>query len=417
MPPPFACRRSNGLISIDASGPTSADVPPDARLGDAPHLQALHEPAPRLDLVPRHILQRAARRGWRERAGGLVGFGGGAILVHVALAAAFFYLLSFRDAETQREVEIPVEVVHEVPKPASATAATKGAERGNGGAGPVADAKAGAAKPASSETPSPVPARPQQKPPAPTQDAKLAAALSPPSPVPPSPPRQPAPSPTDAGKPTAAAPPGETAPPKLVAPPPDAARAATQDRDNKAANLVPDEHQADQATREARPAAVPQVLTTGDPTAASSVPSPAKAPAPVDRPSPPTVAKVPSTADKLAAALPMDAAAMPMSFRSVLAGNATAQINAAYAGVVQGRIRQAQVELARTAFAQRLSGNVAITFTVDDAGKLTGLGIVQSSGNAQLDALALHAIELAAPFPPPPPEADHTFNKAFLVGG
>ena len=159
-------------------------------------------------------------------------------------------------------------------------------------------------------------------------------------------------------------------------------------------------------------------MTTVDPKVETVVPIPAKAAArPVDKPTPPIPAKAPSQADKLAAALPMDPAAMPMSFRSVLAGNAAAQINAAYAGVIQGRIRQAQAELAETAYSQRLSGNVAVTFTIDDSGKLSALGIVQSSGNARLDALALHSIELAAPFPPPPPEAEHTFNKAFLVGG
>ena len=64
-----------------------------------------------------------------------------------------------------------------------------------------------------------------------------------------------------------------------------------------------------------------------------------------------------------------------------------------------------------------MSGAVALTFTIDAAGGLSELRVAQSSGSAELDALALHAIEAAAPFPPPPPEAEHTFNKAFLVGG
>ena len=390
-------------------------MPPEVRLGIAAHLQALHEPSAPLDLVPRHVLQRDARRGWPARVRSLFGAGGGAVLVHIALAAAFFYLLSFRDAETQREVEIPVEVVHEVPKPAATSGGSDVTGAKGGDDRQASDPKIDPAKPVSPGDTPPPPAQARQKPPAPTQDAKLAAAASDPSAPPPAPkaPAKPVP---------AAAPPhtqaGEAAPPKLVAPPPDAARSATQDKENKSANLVPDERQTDQATREAKPAAVPQVLTTGDLKAEASVPTPVKQPpAPADRPTPPIPAKVPSAADRLAAALPMDATAMPMSFRSVLAGNAAAQINAAYAGVIQGRIRQAQAELARTAYAQRLSGNVAVTFTIDDAGKLSGLAIVQGSGNAQLDALALHAIELAAPFPPPPAEAEHTFNKAFLVGG
>ncbi len=349
----------------------------------------------------------------------LIAMGAGAVLVHVALAAAFFYLLSFRDAETPREVEIPVEVVRDVPKP-SAAATPPQASGGRGGtAQPSAGPHVDPTKPVSPGGPSPSPI--QTKPLAPPPDARLASALSAPSLPPPPPPASNAP-----GKAGPAAPPppppspqaGEAAPPKLVAPPPDAAKSATQDEENKPANLVPDDHQADQATHEAKPVAVPQVLTTSDAKAGTSVPSPVKPPPiPVDKPAPSSPAKVPSAADKLAAALPMDAAAMPMGFRSVLAGNAAAQINAAYQGVVQGRIRQAQAELARTAYAQHLSGNVAIAFTIDDAGTISSLGVVQSSGDAQLDALALHAIELAAPFPPPPPEAEHTFRKAFLVGG
>ncbi len=390
-------------------------MPPEARLDDAPHLQALHEPSPHLDVVPLHVLQQPARRGWAERARSLLGDGGAAVLVHVALGAAFFYLLSFRDAETPHEVEIPVEVVQEAPKPPAAAA-----PKGSGGQGSGARQAAGPSidptKPVSQSGPPPSPA--PSKPLAPPTDARPASALSAPS-LPPPPPAPKAP-----GKAGPAAPPppppqaGEAAPPKLVAPPPDAAKSATQDKENKPANLVPDEHQADQATHESKPVAVPQVLTTTDRKAETEVPNPVKPPrVPVDHPAPPIPAKVPSAADRLAAALPMDAAAMPMGFRSVLAGNATAQINAAYQGVVQGRIREAQAELARTAYAEHMSGNVAISFTIDDSGNLSALGVVQSSGNAQLDALALHAIELAAPFPAPPPEADHTFKKAFLVGG
>lgn len=348
----------------------------------------------------------------------LFGNGSAAVLVHVALGAGFFYLLSFRDVETPREVEIPVEVVHELPKPPAAEAQKASGGPGGGAqrsAGPAGDPKGPVPPGVAPQSPPPT------KPPVPSPDAKPASAPAAPSLPPP-----PLPAPRAAGKAGPAVPPpptpppqaGEAAAPKLVAPPPDAARSATQDKENKPANLVPDDHQVDQAIHEARPVAVPQVLATSDPKAETAVSVPVKPPpTPVEKPSPPIPAKVPSAADKLAAALPMDAAALPMTFRSVLAGNAAAQINAAYQGVVQGRIREAQAELARTAYAQHLTGNVAVTFTIDDAGKISSLALSQSSGDAQLDALALHAIELAAPFPPPPPEADHTFKKAFLVGG
>ena len=347
------------------------------------------------------------------------------MLVHVAVAAAFFYLLSFRDVEAPREVVTTVDVVQEPPKPAGAPVEAKpmgspGAGKGTGGpAGGAQQATGPKTAPTKPIPPDGAPvAAPSPPPPPkpPTPDEKLAAALAPPAASPSLPPPAPTPSTPPGAPPAPSA--GEAAPPKLVEPPPEAARSATQDKENKPADLVPDEHQTDQATHEAKPVAVPQALTTSDAKAAASVASPVKPQnAPVEKPTPPIPATAPSAADKLAAALPMDASAMPMSFRSVLAGNAAAQINAAYAGVIQGRIRQAQTELAQTAFAQRMSGNVAISFTIDDAGRLSRIAIAQSSGNAQLDALALHAIELAAPFPPPPPEADHTFNKAFLVGG
>ncbi len=398
-------------------------MPPEARLGDARHLQALYRPEPPLDLVPRPVLQRDARWTWPARIRSAAGLGAGTLLVHLALAAAFFYLLSFRDVEAPHEVEIPIEVVRDVPKPAAAAGGAQGlggqgaAGTPGGGTRPASGPKPGTTKPALTSGPPPAP-----QPPAASPDEKREAALSPqtPPPVAPPPPPSPAPKPpSEPGAPAAAAPSsGAAAPPKLVAPPPDAARSATQDQENKPANLVPDEHQTDQATHEAKPVAVPDALTTEDQRAEPSLPAPVKAkPLPVDKPAPPIPAKAPSAADKLAAALPMDASAMPLSFRSVLAGNSAAQINAAYQGVVQGRIRQAQTELARTAFAQHMSGSVAVTFTIDDAGHVNGLAVVQSSGDAQLDALALHAIELAAPFPPPPPEAEHRFNKAFLVGG
>ncbi|WP_237480154.1 energy transducer TonB family protein [Lichenibacterium dinghuense] len=421
-------RRSTGLISIDTSGPTAADVPPDARLADAPHLQALHEPTPALRVVPRHILQQAAPvgRGARLRAG--VGLGGGSVLVHVVLGAALVYLLSFRDAQAPREVPIPVDVVIEPAKPAGgggsgdASAGRRAAPPGAGRAAPpgAGPAKAEAPKVEEGKAEPAIPAPPAQ-PPAPAAQAapKPAAPPAKPAPVATAPGAAP-PAAASAPKPTPAMPQpaGVPAAPKLVAPPPETARAATQAKENKPANLVPDEHQAEQATREARPAAIPDVLVTPDARAQTSVPAPSRAQAaPVERPTPPVTAKAPSQADKLAAALPMDASAMPMGFRSMVAGNATAQINAAYGSVVQGRIRQATAELSGAASSQGLSGAVAVSFTLDDAGGLANLSVVQSSGNAQLDAMVLHAIEQVAPFPPPPPEAEHTFRKAFLVGG
>ena len=394
--------RSTGLIAIDPPGPTSDDLQPDERLGDAPHLQALYEPTPRLNLTPRRILQRIPAWTWRDRARrlGLLGFA--ALLVNAALGVAFFVLLSFRDAELPREVEIPIEVITEPPKaPAKPSGAGAPQADGKGGGG-----QAGASQQAQSAGPAPRPPQPQGQTPPPPE----------PLPAPPKPP-QPAAAPTSpkAGPPS---PPPQQASdgPKLVAAQADAPRAATQTHDNKLANLQPDEHQTDAATREAKPVAVPQALTTADPKASFAVPAPVEAKPAVDKPTPPTVAKTPSATDMLAAALPMDTSAMPSSFRAVLAGNNAAQLKAAYAGVVQGRLAQAQPEIVDTAYSQHLKGAVSVMFTLDPSGNLADVSIVQSSGDPKLDALALHWIQLAAPFPPPPPDAERTFKKALLFG-
>ncbi len=399
--------RSTGLIAIDPSGPTADDVPSSAQLGDAPHLQALYEPTPRLDLKPRPILQRVPAWEWRDRARRLALLAAAAILVNGALGLAFFFLLSFRDPELPREVEIPIEVITERPKetakPSGAGASQPGAKTGEGQAGGLQQAQAASAAPhlqqpqGQTPPPPPPPAEPTPALPKPPQPA-----VAPPAPKagPPSPPPQQA-----------------SSGPKLVAAQPDAGRAATQTHDNKVANLQPDEHQTDAATREAKPDATPQTLTTADPKASFAVPAPVEVkPADAAKPTPPTVAKTPSAADMLAAALPMDTSAMPSSFRAVLAGNNAAQLKAAYAGVVQGRLSQAQPEIVETAYSQHLKGAVSVLFTLDASGNLADVSIVQSSGDSRLDALALHWIRLAAPFPPPPPDAEHTFKKALLFG-
>ncbi|MGI3900872.1 MAG: TonB family protein [Janthinobacterium lividum] len=401
-----ALSRSTGLIAIDPSGPTAADLHPDACLGDAPHLQALYEPTPRLDLKPRPILQRMPALTWRDRLRRVALLASAAVLVNGGLGIAFFLLLSFRDAELPREVEIPIEVITEPPKePAKPTGAGASQAGGKAGGSPSAGVQQ-----AQSVSPTPQTQQPQgQTPPPPPPDE--------PKPAPPKPPQPAAAPPASKAGPPSAPPQQASSGPKLVAAQPDATRAATQTRENKTANLQPDEHQTDAATREAKPVSTPQTLTTADPKASFAVPVPVEAkPAAAARPTPPTIAKTPSAADMLAAALPMDTSAMPSSFRAVLAGNNAAQLKAAYAGVVQGRLTQAQPDIVDTAYSQHLKGAVSVLFTLDASGNLADVSIVQSSGDPRLDALALHWIQVAAPFPPPPPDAEHTFKKALLFG-
>ena len=369
-------------------------MPPDARLGDVPHLQALYDPSPRLDVTPRHVLQqdrplsRAGR--WRRASGPLAA----AALVHVGFAVALALLLTQRHFAPPREVEIPIEIVTvppEAPKPAAPR-------------GPSALQQALA--PPVAPDPKP-PTAPRMQPVAPPPAEPRPETPPPPSPQPQTAqPRQTPPSPA-----------AEDAlePPKLVAPPPEPMRAATQDKDAKPANLMPDQDRTDSATHEARPADVPRTLATSDAGATFAVPAPLPPkPDPLPTPAPPVPKTVPSEADKLAAALPMDTSAMPMSFRNVLAGNG-AQVSAAYKGLVYGRFNR-NAAIAERAQRQRLKGQVIVAFTIDDTGKLSQLAVVQSSGDAAVDALGLEMIRSAAPFPPPPPEAQRSFTPALSFG-
>ncbi len=219
------------------------------------------------------------------------------------------------------------------------------------------------------------------------------------------------PKPADAKPPV---PPGPN-PPQLLAPPPDAAPAATQTEVNKPANLAPDLHQVDAATHEARPPDQPDVLTSADANAAFAVPAKAEPkPDPTPKPAPVVPAKVPSETDKLAAALPMDTSAMPSSFRSVLSGTG-AFVSAAYKGVVFGRLGR-DPGIAERARRQHLKGQVLVSFSIDDDGRLKDLSVLQTSGNTALDALGLAMIRAAAPFPPPPPDAQRAFTPALTFG-
>lgn len=50
----------------------------------------------------------------------------------------------------------------------------------------------------------------------------------------------------------------------------------------------------------------------------------------------------------------------------------------------------------------RLAGHTEVSFTIESDGTLQDAQIVQPSGNAELDRLALHTMHAAAPYPPPP---------------
>ncbi len=369
------------LIVSDAAQPTTAGGP-QGRLGSAASLLGLLDPTPsraRLDVVPRKILQRDELSGWSRKLRRRTLPALATVVIHLAFAACFAFLLTWREDAARPEVEIPVEVVAEAPEP------------------PPAPAKPPPEPPKILPTVTPAPPR-QPPAPDPQPQARQEPKAEDPKPAEPQP-----------------AVPLAPAPPPIVAPPPDAAPAATQAEVNKPANLEPDEHQVDTATHESRPSDVPAVLTTADPKASFAVPAKAEPkPEPEPKPAPATPDKVPSETDKLAAALPMDTSAMPSSFRAVLSGTG-AFVSAAYKGVVFGRLGR-DPAINEKARRQHLKGQVLVSFSIGDRGELKDLSILQTSGNAALDALGLAMIRAAAPFPPPPPDAQRAFTPALTFG-
>lgn len=59
-------------------------------------------------------------------------------------------------------------------------------------------------------------------------------------------------------------------------------------------------------------------------------------------------------------------------------------------------------------------GVVLVGFTVSGSGALAGVTVLQSSGNAALDQIAIGHIQRAAPFPAPPEGAGRNFSFEFI---
>jgi len=58
----------------------------------------------------------------------------------------------------------------------------------------------------------------------------------------------------------------------------------------------------------------------------------------------------------------------------------------------------------------RFNGATVIAFSIAPGGGLAAVQVAQSSGNAEFDRIALAHVQRAAPFPPPPPGAQRSFN-------
>lgn len=69
-----------------------------------------------------------------------------------------------------------------------------------------------------------------------------------------------------------------------------------------------------------------------------------------------------------------------------------------------------------TAIKRGAKGAVAIGFILDDAGQVLSVSLLRSSGEADLDAESIELVRRAAPFPPPPPGAQHSFAAEVSFG-
>ena len=339
---------------------------------DRSAMTTLPASASRLDLVPRHgaILADEANETApvrldlvpesslqpRDRPRPLIvarGVGA-AVVVHAAFAVLFVLLLNWRELAASPEDAIPVEIVSQMP----------------GEAGPASSK--------TSQTGAPQPQAEAGAPPAPAASAQP-----------------------------------KSEPPRLVAPPPEAARAATQSETNRIANLEPVKPTPVQPPATPAPLEAPKVVTSSE--GSVTVPAPATAkpdPAPVAK-STPSPSK-PDPAAQLAAALPMDFTNLPTSFRSVLSGGGSSTGDE-YKGLVFGKLGRSQ-GAAERARANHLRGQVMVSFTVDDGGRIGNLQVAQSSGSAAVDTAALDMVREAAPFPPPPPGGQRNFSPVLSFG-
>ncbi len=334
-------------------GPSASDL--QRCDGDLP-------PGARLDFAPARADRTRYREGWLGRAAAEASL---ASLLHAAFLAGFVVVVTWSERTLEPPHEIPVEIVARVPGEAT-------------------------------------PPSPTRMPGAPGPNPAAAAPL--PSPVPPSAPGAAEPPPV-----AAAAPP----PPALVAPPPEPPPAAARTEKPVVANTEPERTTTDPVRAEPPPADAPKVLATHD-EHAFAVPPRAE---PSPKPPPPRAAAAnpePDPGAILAAALPTNLDALPASFRAVLSA-AGAQDSPQYKGLVFGRLGRSH-DIMERARAQHLRGQAVVAFSIDDAGAIAGLSIVQSSGNAALDGLALELVRAAGPFPPPPPGAQRNFTPALTFG-
>lgn len=86
-----------------------------------------------------------------------------------------------------------------------------------------------------------------------------------------------------------------------------------------------------------------------------------------------------------------------------------------YKMIVGGVLERAK-QYPESARQRRAKGIAIVGFDLDASGGVTSVVLLQSSGEADLDAEGLALVKRAAPFPPPPPGAQHSFTIEIAFG-
>ena len=235
-----------------------------------------------------------------------------------------------------------------------------------------------------------------------------------PAPAPPAPPQAAAAPPTEQSETPPAIDSGSDPTPRLVEAPPAPSQAAEQSEKNQAANAETKPAATEKPT-ERPPSAAPEVLASTNPAAetAPTAASTAETATTAAAASPEEKREAENTA-KLAAALPYSQSFMPEENRAVVSGKGASTAKE-YRGEVYGAFHKAD-DIVAAARTRNLRGQAVVVFTIDDQGLLTSETIALTSGNPEVDRVALEIIRRAAPFPPPPPGGQHTFSPAIALG-
>ena len=241
---------------------------------------------------------------------------------------------------------------------------------------------------------------------APPQTEQIAAdAPSPPEPEIPTPPSEPIVAETTVSSPLPLPAPVEPPPPEPPAqqtanvspPPPDLALAVPEPT-----SIAPEPPP---------PAPVPETRPVAEPARVVPVQPPQRAeraPVKPTLPQPRRQAEKPPVRQAAVRATHSEAATIPEARRPMPAGASTADI-AAYRSSILGSIA-ANKRYPESARARGASGQPVVAFRVDGAGRVGGVALTRSSGEADLDAESLAMVRRSGPFPPPPGGTVQSFN-------